>query len=346
MPVYKDVVRKTWYFKTWYKDMYGIRRQKLRRGFEKKGDAKLAEAEFISNVENQFTNEITLDAVFQHNISYKMYKPKTVRRRTLEYNRHIKPKFGKLKIKDINVQHVLEFKNYVENEFGSLNTARTVFSNLKILINHAIKFYGLKHNPALLVPAIKRVKPKVDFIRKEAFENRLPELEMHLYKELSLLLFYTGLRIGEALALQWKNVSLDRNELFVAHTLDTNTRDLGPPKNESSQTTLVYHQRISDMLKEIKKESAEKFYGFDEDYFVFGGMAPYHYSHYHMKFQSVFPEIRIHDLRHSFATHLINNGADIYLVKEMMRHSNIQETVNTYGHMFTERKHEAMSIFD
>jgi integrase len=139
---------------------------------------------------------------------------------------------------------------------------------------------------------------------------------------------------------------LELNEIFIAHTLDTNTRELGSPKNESSQSTIVLHQRITSMLAQIKKESAEKYHGFNDEYFVFGGLLPYHYSHYHKKFQEVYPEIRIHDVRHSFATHLINNGADIYLVKEMMRHSNIQETVNTYGHMFTERKHEVMSVFD
>lgn len=346
MPVYKDEARKTWYYKTWYKDNYGVRKQKLKRGFLKKSEAKQAEAEFLSSAEDQFSNEVTFDEVFLHNISYKTYKPKTVRRRTNEYNRHIKPRFGHMKIKDINLKHVQEFKKYAESEFQSLNTARTVFSNLKILVNHAIKFYGLKHNPTLLVEPIKRIKPKVNYMRKDEYERRLPQLEMHYYRELSEMLFYTGLRIGEALALKWKYVYLHLNEIYVAHTLDVNSRELGTPKNESSQSTIVLHSRVTKMLENIKKESAEKIHGFNDDYFVFGGLQPYHYSHYHKKFQEVYPEIRIHDVRHSFATHLINNGADIYLVKEMMRHSNIQETVNTYGHMFTERKHEVMSVFD
>ncbi|MFG0216651.1 tyrosine-type recombinase/integrase [Brevibacillus porteri] len=52
----------------------------------------------------------------------------------------------------------------------------------------------------------------------------------------------------------------------------------------------------------------------------------------------------IYDLRHSYAAYLINNGVDIYLVKDLLRHDNIKQTANTYGHI--ERKREAMSVFE
>ncbi|WP_349774141.1 tyrosine-type recombinase/integrase [Sporosarcina aquimarina] len=79
---------------------------------------------------------------------------------------------------------------------------------------------------------------------------------------------------------------------------------------------------------------------------MFGGPTPYHYSHYHKKFKAVFTDLRIHDLRHSYASYLINKSVDIYLVKELMRHDDIKQTANTYGHLYTERKHELMSVFD
>ncbi|MGR5990824.1 tyrosine-type recombinase/integrase [Bacillus paranthracis] len=60
----------------------------------------------------------------------------------------------------------------------------------------------------------------------------------------------------------------------------------------------------------------------------------------------MFPELRIHSLRHSYAAYLINKGVDIYLVKELMRHENIKETADTYGHLYIERKQKAMSVFD
>ncbi|MDE0582199.1 Arm DNA-binding domain-containing protein, partial [Planococcus sp. A6] len=236
MPVYKDEARKTWYFKTWYKDAFGVRKQKLKRGFSKKSEAKQAEAEFLAAVEGAFSDKVTFDDVFLHNISYKTYATKTVRRRTLEYNRHIKPRFGHVQVADLTLQMVEEFKKYVENEFKSKNTARTVYSNFKVLVNHAVKFYGLRQDPTILVSAIKREKPQVNYMRKSVYESRLERFTLHHYRELTELLFYTGLRIGEALALQWKNVHLHQSELYVAQTLDVNAREIGPPKNDASQT--------------------------------------------------------------------------------------------------------------
>lgn len=346
MPVYKDVVRKTWYYKVRYKDLYGKNQQKMKRGFEKRKDAISAEADFISSIQNSFSDNVTFDEVFEHNISYKKYKDKTIRRRKNEYIKHIQPLFGKMKIKDINVQHVITFKAKLELNLNSLNTARTIYSNFKVVVNHSVKFFNLKIDPTLMVSPIERVKPQMNYIRRDEFEKRVADLYENNYGELSRLLFYTGLRIGEALALTWNDVELDKNQLYVNKTLDFKTRMPTNPKTKGSEGYVPYPSFIKEMLEDIKKESASKIYGFNDDYYVFGGISPYHYSRYHKKFKEVFPEIRIHDLRHSFATYLINKGVDIYLVKELMRHDDIQQTANTYGHLYVERKQEVMSVFE
>lgn len=351
MSVYKDKERKTYYFKVRYKDMFGRNKQKMKRGFKSSREAKLAEAEFLSSINNMFSDQVTINEVFEHNIKHKTLKDKTIRRRTNEYNLHIKPFFGHLKVKDLNTNHFLEFKSYLEEHFTSLNSARTVYSNLKVLINHAVKFFGLRVDPSLAVESIKRVKPEIAIIRKDEFEKRVQNdvLDIHHYRDMTRFMFYTGLRVGEALGLLWKYVDLEEKQIFIKHTLDTNTRTLGAPKTPASEAYVPLHDSMVELLRNIKKESEEKFYGFKENnskYFVFGGPTPYHYNHYHKKFKEAFPELRIHDLRHSYAAHLINNEIDIYLVKELMRHDDIKQTSSTYGHLYTERKHEAMHVFD
>jgi Site-specific recombinase XerD len=346
VPVYKDEERKTWYFKVRYKDIYGRSKQAMRRGFKRRSDAVQAEAEFLASVKNLFSDEVTFDQVFEHNIKYKKLKEKTIRRRTNEYNLHIKPRFGHIKIKDLTTQQVADFKADLEQNFTSLNSARTVYSNFKVLINHAIKFFGLKADPTIAVGAIQRVRPNINFIRREEFEERVTQLDHLYYCELTRLLFYTGLRVGEALALTWMDIDLAQNQLHVNKTLDIITRVPTTPKTAGSVGYVPFPKFIKEMLERIKKESAEKIYGFNEKMYVFGGLAPYHYSHYHKKFKQVFPELRIHDLRHSYAAYLINKGVDIYLVKELMRHDDIKQTANTYGHLYTERKHQVMSVFN
>jgi integrase len=319
----------------------------MRRGFVKRREAVLAEAEFMANLKNVFSDEVTFDDIFEHNIRHKKLKDKTIRRRTNEYNLHIKPRFGHIKVKDLTVQQAMDFKTDLENGFKSMNSARTVYSNFKILINHAVKFFGLRIDPTIAVGPIQRVKPKIRFIKRDDFESRLSTFEiMHNYVELTKLLFYTGLRIGEALALTWKNIDIEKRQLYVEYTLDINLRILTSPKTAGSEAFVPFPGFIADMLARIKKESAENIYGFNEEMYVFGGPTPYHYSHYMKKFKKVFPELRIHDMRHSYASYLINKGVDIYLVKELMRHDDIKQTANTYGHLYMERKQEVMSVFD
>ncbi|EFM10133.1 integrase family protein [Paenibacillus curdlanolyticus YK9] len=346
MPVYKDEARKTYYFKVRYKDIYGRSKQGLRRGFKKQSEAKLAEANFLIEVANQFSSEATIDDVFKHNIKHKKLKPKTIRRRTNEYNLHIKPRFGQTKAKDVSTQQSVEFKSELENNFTSMNSARTVYSNFKILIHHAIKFFGLKVDPTLAAGSIQRIRPRINFIKREPFEDRVTELKHLYYEELARLLFYTGLRIGEAMGLAWEDIDLDVSQLHVNKTLDITTRTCTTPKTAGSFGYVPFPSFIKEMLLKMKKESAEKIYGFHDKLYVFGGLGPYHYSHFSKHFKRVFPELRIHDLRHSYASYLINKGVDIYLVKELMRHDDIKQTANTYGHLYNERKHEAMSVFD
>ncbi|XMB25880.1 tyrosine-type recombinase/integrase [Paenibacillus sp. BR2-3] len=330
-----------------YKDIYGRDKQALRRGFAKRREAVLAEADFMSNLKNVFSDEVTINEIFEHNIKHKNLKDKTIRRRTNEYNLHIKPRFGHIKIKDVTIQQAMDFKTDLENGFKSLNSARTVYSNFKILINHAVKFFGLRVDPTIAVGPIQRVKPKINFIKREDFESRVKGFCDHLYyRELTRLLFYTGLRIGEALALTWADIDLEKRQLYVDKTLDITLRIPTSPKTIGSEAFVPFPLFIADMLVTMKKESAENIYGFNEEMYVFGGPAPYHYSHYMKKFKKTFPELRIHDMRHSYASYLINKGVDIYLVKELMRHDDIKQTANTYGHLYMERKQEIMSVFD
>lgn len=345
MAVYKDKSRNTWYYSVLYKDIYGVQKRKMVRGFEKRSEALRAQSEFLAKEEHSFSDNVLFNDVFEHNITFKIYKDKTVRRRRNEYNLHIKPYFGHLKIGNITPQQVVEFKSNLELSNISLNTARCIYANFKVVINHAIKYFGLRVDPTLKVTPIERAKPKINFIKREEFDERVESFTSNKYAELTKLLYYTGLRVGEAFALTWNDIDLAANQLYVSKTLDVRLRVPTSPKTKGSEGYVPFPDFIGDMLAELKKEATTKYHGFSDEYYVFGGPSPTHYSHYSKHYKRVFPELRIHDLRHSYASYLINNKVDIFLVKELMRHEDIKITANTYGHLYLERKHEVMKIF-
>ena len=94
---------------------------------------------------------------------------------------------------------------------------------------------------------------------------------------------------------------------------------------------------VSDM--KLLKEESKKIYGFEKNWFVFGGIAPIHPDDLRRRkngnaIKARVKKIRIHDFRNSCASLLINNGANITMVAKYLVHSKINETLNTYSHMF------------
>ncbi|CDO03138.1 Integrase [Oceanobacillus picturae] len=347
MPVYKDEQRGTYYFIAWYKNIYGKSKQKMVRGFRRERDAKDAEAEFRVRVKKHGAPEdMTFEEVFYHNIEHTELKPKTKRRRINEYNKHMKDKLGNIKIHAITTQQCLEFKQYLLDNLKSNETARTVFSGFKVVINHAIKYFELPKDPAKAVPAIKRVKKKHSYIRRQEFDKRVQTMDNEVFKNMCIFMFYTGLRIGEAIALQWQDIDFELKEADINKTYDYDSKELGPPKTEASADVVPLADFLVGMLEEIKSKQQTEMYGFKESYYIFGGMVPTSYKAFHVAFKKVFSEYRPHDLRHSYASFLANRKVDIFVLKSLMRHDNVQETINTYGHLYKEKKHEAISFLN
>ncbi|MCM3758684.1 hypothetical protein M3197_14560 [Sporosarcina aquimarina] len=136
-----------------------------------------------------------------------------------------------MKVKGINTQQVIALKTYLQDRFKSLNSARTVLSNYKVLINHAVKFYGLRNTPVLAVNLIEWIWPTINFIIQEEFESKVMKFELHHYKELTRLLFFTGLRVGEGLALTWEDIDLMKNQLHVLQNTGYEDEDTDFTKN-------------------------------------------------------------------------------------------------------------------
>lgn len=347
MPVYKDDKTNKYYFSTRYKDVYGNNKRKVKRGFRTKREAKTAEASFLLEIESGYSDSNTYDYIFKHYLDNTDLREKTRRRKENEYKLHVKERFGNIKMNQIKQNQVQEFRSYLMKNLASPNSARTIWSGFKVVINHAKKHFGLRIDPTISITPIPRVKPKPKFMLREEFEDKIDDIDSQDYRELLKLMFYTGLRVGEAMSLTWRDYNKYKQELSINKTMDiTNRKVYNRAKTESSENIVPLPNFINDILNDRYNTMSKHYKYFDDNYYIFGGMEPKHYSHLLKKYKSVFPNYDIHTLRHSYASYLANNGVDIFVLQSLMRHSQITETMQTYSHLYTQKKHDAIRIFD
>jgi len=229
------------------------------------------------------------------------------------------------------------------------NTVRATLAPLKAMFNHAIEdghFTGV--NPALRILRKSRTdlgdsQKKVSFLTREEAEKLLTTAQKHFrgHYPLLLCLLRTGVRIGEAIALQWGDVDFSGRFAEVQRTMD----DGKVTTTKSGKVRRVdLSARLTETLKALhvdrKKETLRNGWG-EVPAWVFlnavgGPVDPDNFR------KRIWPKllekaelrrIRIHDLRHTYASHLIAQGESLAYVKEQMGHHSIQVTVDIYGHL-------------
>lgn len=199
---------------------------------------------------------------------------------------------------------------------------------------------------------------EMKFITHDQFKQFIETVDDPSYKTLFTVLFYMGLRIGEANALRWYDISFENNTLSVSKTLTTKRRrDDGsyienPPKTSTSNRVLPMPQIVSKRLSELH----DLFIGdktYSSEWFMFGGRVPLSDSTITLRKNAYFekagiPPIRLHDFRHSCASYLINNlGSDnIILISRYLGHKDIAMTLNRYSHLYRSKLIDLVESID
>ena len=195
------------------------------------------------------------------------------------------------------------------------------------------------------------INESINYYTYEEFKQFISVEENLKYKVAYEMLYYCGLRRGELLALTWKHINFNNRELKVNQNLVENRIDGGylitSPKTRSSIRTIPLTSKLLSHLKELKEEDSKKT-NFNENWFIVGNEKYLPITNLmnrknkNCKLAGV-KRIRLHDFRHSCASLLISKGANITLVAKYLGHSKIDETLNTYSHLF---KSDLDSIVD
>ena len=245
------------------------------------------------------------------------------------------------KIEPIHVQNwqLKLAKNY------SPNYVRIIQGMLAIAFDRAIVLGLAKKNPARMIGNVKSRKPKIDFWTLDEFQKVISLLYKGDYYEHYLfisfwLLFMTGMRIGEAAALQWSDIDFETGILSINKNLYYKTMTeykFVEPKTQAGIRDIVIDD---DTIKELKewKEVQQKVLTNCDFVMSYNGIPTS--KHTLPRALEKLAElagvhrIKIHALRHSHASLLISMGENPLIIKDRLGHEKIQTTLGTYGHLY------------
>ena len=352
MAVYKEEKTNTWRVIYRYTDWTGERKQSQKRGFKTKREALAWERE----QHNKATAD--LDMTFASFVEQYTADMKTrIKENTWATKDHIirtklLPYFGKLKMCNITAQQIITWQNEMMNhkdkngEKYSPVYLRSVNSQLSAIFNHAVRYYNLRENPCKKAGSMgKKKNREMLFWTKEEY---LKFADVMMDKPVSYyafeMLYWTGIRCGELLAFTPKDFNFERQELTINKSYQRlNGRDvITTPKTKKSNRTI----KMPKFLCEEMQEYIGMLYEIGEDERLF--QITKSYLHHEMdrgaKVAGV-KRIRIHDLRHSAISLLIEMGFSALAIAERVGHESIDITYR-YAHLFPTKQTEMADKLD
>lgn len=259
------------------------------------------------------------------------------------YESHLKEYFQDKYITKIKVTDILNWKNNINSKDLSLAYKRGIFITLSAILNYGVKYYNLNNNVARIEGNFKRMqnqkKKEMKFITDKQFQQAITFETNLYYFTVYNLLFYSGIRRGEMLALNIDDINFANNTIRINETVNPKISMIPtPPKTNKSNRIIPVDIKLMNLLKKVIDN------GVPEDGYIF-----LHYiklTTLQRRSNSMLKKIgfleneyiRIHDYRHSFASFCINNGVEIQELSDYMGHENISVTWNIYSHMYPDSK--------
>lgn len=278
--------------------------------------------------------------------------------------------FGDKKINLITREYLQKYINQLEETYSESYVSK-IFYTTKKVFNYAVDHDMLAMNPIAKVKrSVRRDEIKVEMLFWEPshfnqFINVVDDQELNNF---FTFLYYMGTRKGEALALQWKDVDFNKNIISIYKSMTNKIKgkawEITSPKNVNATRNISMPKSVKDaMLNQL--EFHKKCFGFCDDCFVFGFDRPYSAETIRRKFnkytalanlkegktlpiENCIQQIRIHDLRHSHASYLINNMSDRFTDFDIAKRlgDTVQTLHDTYAHWFKQADKGIIDFMD
>lgn len=352
MPVFRNESNGTWYVMTRYVDWQGNHKQKCKRGFKTKREA--LEWERVFHLQQSTDMDMSFESfvdIYKNDIRSRI-KETTWLTKVNIIDKKILPYFGKRKISEIQTKEVIAWQNDLLRQKDKTGKPysecylKTIHNQLSAIFNHAVRFYALRTNSAAKAGNMGNEKRKeMLFWTKEEY---LRFADVMMDKPVSYyafeMLYWSGMRLGELLALipsdfDFQNSTVTINKSYQRlHGEDVITT----PKTKRSNRTI----KMSEFLAEEMQEYIKMQYEIEPTDRLF----PISKSYLHREMERGCKEtglqkIRIHDLRHSHVSLLIELGFSAVVIADRLGHESIEITYR-YAHLFPSKQNEMANILN
>lgn len=267
------------------------------------------------------------------------------------FNKRILPFFKDMYLKDIDSETILKWEDYILKFNFSNNYNRNLYYLLSGFFDYCKIFYDFDKTIISNIGCFKKKyeKNKSDYYTLEEFKHFIKYFDDNVYKQFFNFMFYVGTRPGEAMALRFsdlKNGYISVNKTIESHK----NRDVGTPKNFSSNRVIAIDKFLEEDLLELKSYYKEK-YKLDMDFYIFGGAKPLSPSTINRRKlkaceKAKIRPITLHQFRHSHATLLMSENVLINEVSRRLGHSKPSTTMDIYTHTNLEQEKRVINTLN
>lgn len=333
-----------------------------------KDEASALERKMQREINNESPDSaITINELFEE---YKEAKKHDVRESTLDKSSrilklHVLSSLGTKRLNALNAKNLQKWKNDINEKQLKPKTKNNIYSEFRALLNFAVKMDYLQKNPLTKLGGFKEIldfsKPqdKIHYYTVEQFKKFISYAQAQCvsltdwgYYVFFNIAFFTGMRKGEINALKWSDI--EDNIIHIRRSVNQKAKGVPvvetPPKNRSSYRDLQMPISLIYILKDHKQRQMQT-KSFNNDFRICGGikcLSDTGIANFNNKCAAgaQLPHIRVHDFRHTHASLLINEGINIQEIARRLGHSRVEETWNTYAHLYPREEERAIKVLE